>query len=787
MANTAPITEFAQNQASAYAAQPIGHVDSLSGSVSAFRADGLAVELAVGHPVYQGDEIVTATGGAVGLVLADQTAFSMAENGRITLDEMVYDPQSQEGSIGLSIGEGIFTFISGEIAKTDPEAMVIDTPVATIGIRGTQLGVDFADGENLRVVMMEEQGGFVGEAVIRNGHGVQVLNAAHQGTRVAGLNAAPGAVYTVDTEQLLKQFGNSLGYLPDIGDANPYGIEQTAVEGFAEEELAEEALAGDVVEEEILAEEAPLSDESETADSEELAAFDTAAGQPEAEAPTETIKVVATDYATGETVVPVFVPPAASKTVTATVIPTAPPEMRRDEPVVAETVAEPVTTSEPIPEPINTEPIAFDETGTTSEDNALSGQLTATDIDQDALTFSIGPDGAPQHGTITVNSDGSYSYLPDENFSGADSFTYQVSDDRGGVDSATVTLNVTPVADQPTLDVADVSFGTDILPGDDKIKGGKDDDVLYGGGGDDSIDGKAGNDVLYGDSGETGPATLALDITAALIDTDTSESLSVTLSGLPEGASLSAGTEDNGIWSLESDDLEGLSVTLPDGYAGDFQIGVQATATEVGTDETAETAAVINVSYSGAEAGDDILKGGSGDDVLYGEAGSDSLRGGGGEDVLYGGTGSDILKGEGDDDVLYGGAGDDELRGGGGDDVLYGGDDNDTLKGEGGDDVLFGGGGDDLLIGGGGEDTFVFGLQSGSDTITDYHKGESLRFEGNEFSESDLVVTPDGDHAVITFGNQDVEVTVNNLDLAKMSYTVTQEPDAVVVVFDKAE
>ncbi len=777
MANTVPTTDFTQNLAAAYAAQPIGHVDSLSGSVSAFRADGLAVELAVGSPVYQGDEVVTATGGAVGLVLADQTAFSMAENGRITLDEMVYDPQSQEGSIGLSISEGIFTFISGEIAKTDPEAMVIDTPVATIGIRGTQLGVELADGANLRVVMMEEEGGFVGEAVIRNGHGVQVLNAAHQGTRVAGLNAAPGAVYTVDTEQLLKQFGDSLGYLPDIGDANPYGIEQTALEGFAEEELAEEALAGDVVEEEVLAEEAPLSDESETTDSDELAAFETAAGQPEAETPTETIKVVAEDYATDETVAPVVVPPAAGETVTATTIPTAPPEARRDAPVVAETVAQ----------PINTEPVAFDETGTTDEDNALSGQLTATDIDQDALTFSLDPDGAPLHGTITVNSDGSYSYLPDENFSGTDTFTYQVSDGRGGVDSATVTLNVTPVADQPTLDVADVTFGTDILPGDDKIKGGKDDDVLYGGGGDDTIDGKSGDDILYGDSGGTGPATLALDITAALVDTDTSESLSVTLSGLPEGAILSAGTEADGVWSLESDDLEGLSVTLPEGYADDFQIGVQATAAEVGTDETAETAAVINVSYSGAEAGDDVLKGGSGDDVLYGEAGSDLLRGGGGEDVLYGGTGSDTLKGEGGEDVLYGEAGSDLLRGGGGEDELHGGTGDDTLKGEGGDDVLFGEGGDDVLVGGGGEDTFVFGTQSGSDTVTDYHKGEALRFEGNEFSESDLVVTPDGDHAVITFGNQSVEVTVNNMDLAEMSYTVTQEPDAVVIVFNEAE
>ena len=149
MANTAPVTEFLHNQTPAFGMEPIGYVDTLEGSVSVFRADGMSVELEVGHPVFQGDEIMTASDSAVGLVLADQTAFSMAENGRITLDEMVYEPASQEGSIALSVGEGIFTFISGEIAKTDPEAMVIDTPVATIGIRGTQLGVDIADGETL--------------------------------------------------------------------------------------------------------------------------------------------------------------------------------------------------------------------------------------------------------------------------------------------------------------------------------------------------------------------------------------------------------------------------------------------------------------------------------------------------------------------------------------------------------------------------------------------------------------------------------------------------------------
>ena len=122
--------------------EPIGNVVNLSGSVFAVRTDGTRVELKEGDPVYQGDIIESSDDGAVGILLADETTFSMGENGRIVLDEMVYDPATQEGSVKLSALQGVFTFVSGQVAKTDPDAMTLDTPVATISIRGTQVGLD---------------------------------------------------------------------------------------------------------------------------------------------------------------------------------------------------------------------------------------------------------------------------------------------------------------------------------------------------------------------------------------------------------------------------------------------------------------------------------------------------------------------------------------------------------------------------------------------------------------------------------------------------------------------
>ena len=53
---------------------------------------------------------------------------------------MVYDPGEQSGTMSISLLQGAFSFVSGQIAKTDPNAMTLDTPTATIGIRGTAGG-----------------------------------------------------------------------------------------------------------------------------------------------------------------------------------------------------------------------------------------------------------------------------------------------------------------------------------------------------------------------------------------------------------------------------------------------------------------------------------------------------------------------------------------------------------------------------------------------------------------------------------------------------------------------
>jgi VCBS repeat-containing protein len=99
--------------------------------------------------------------------------------------------------------------------------------------------------------------------------------------------------------------------------------------------------------------------------------------------------------------------------------------------------------------PVNDAPVASDVPMTTAEDTALLLDLRnyASDIDSATLTAVI-VDG-PANGTLTANADGTFTYTPNLNFHGADSFTYRVRDEELDSNLATVSLTVTPVNDAP--------------------------------------------------------------------------------------------------------------------------------------------------------------------------------------------------------------------------------------------------------------------------------------------------------------------------------------------------
>jgi VCBS repeat-containing protein len=107
---------------------------------------------------------------------------------------------------------------------------------------------------------------------------------------------------------------------------------------------------------------------------------------------------------------------------------------------------------------VNTPPDVVDDAYTMDEDTTLNGDVTDNDSDLDADPLTISLVGGPAHGLLTLNPDGTFSYAPNLNFFGQDTFTYRASDGYGGQAEGEVTITVNPVNDSP--EAADDSYVT---------------------------------------------------------------------------------------------------------------------------------------------------------------------------------------------------------------------------------------------------------------------------------------------------------------------------------------
>ena len=157
-------SDSAQPAAEAVLAKPIGRVVSASGSVSIEHVNVVVVQASVGQrdrvkagdPVYLGDVVSTGADGRLGVSFTDGTAFTLSSSARMVLNEFVYDPNGKSNSTLFSLTKGTFTFVAGKVAKTGD--MKIDTPVATMGIRGTTPHVEIADDGTVRFSTLIEEG-----------------------------------------------------------------------------------------------------------------------------------------------------------------------------------------------------------------------------------------------------------------------------------------------------------------------------------------------------------------------------------------------------------------------------------------------------------------------------------------------------------------------------------------------------------------------------------------------------------------------------------------------------
>ncbi|MDD5360125.1 MAG: Ig-like domain-containing protein, partial [Sulfurovaceae bacterium] len=438
---------------------------------------------------------------------------------------------------------------------------------------------------------------------------------------------------------------------------------------------------------------------------------------------------------------------------------------------------------------VNDSPVASNDVITVAEDTIYNGILPIyIDEDGDSVTYSLNTNAS--NGAVTINTNGTYTYMPSANYNGVDSFTYTINDGHGGINTYTVSITVTAVNDPLNLIVTpvttiiedSVSEGTVVATSSaSDVDGG---DIIY------SID----DTINYTINTTTGVVTLTL-AGAAIVN-----------SGADLPAFNVTAQSTTGLTSSNTVNvIPPATITLDNGMIN----GTDGDDVINGTD------------------GDDIINGLAGNDIINGLAGNDIIEGGLGDDTLNGGTGIDTVTyenstvgvivnlttttaqntvGEGIDtlsnfeniigsnyndtlignslnNVLEGGLGDDTLNGGTGidtvtyenstvgvivnlttttaqntvgegidtlsnfeniigsnyNDTLIGNSLNNVLEGGLGDDTLNGGAGMDTMSGGAGQDAFVFNVAytiSNQDTVVDFNYNEDKIYLDNSIFKS---------------------------------------------------
>ena len=420
----------------------IGRVEALTGSATVVR-NGVTVTLNVGDTVRRGDVVQTSGDSSVAIVFTDGTTFALNANARMVLDNFVYAAGGTGNSALISLVQGTFSFVAGQVAKTGD--MRVETPVATMGIRGTAVLVEIssADGQTRFSVMLEPDG-TTGSFNLYNkttGALIATVNNSQVGWVVTP--AGPLDVIAQQVQKTPGELQQELGLVQQIftifnnNQQNPFNPDQRGDVPDTKSTTAQGGggSGGPLV----TTQQVPLLD-----------AINSALKNP-AQLP------VALHYdlpgvPTGPN------PPSTgsgggggSQSVTVVVTPN----------------QAPVAVDDPNGAP-GSGNVIMPGAGVPGQDSDPEGSvLTVVQVQRvvngqpQGEPVPVGPQGATitgAFGTLTINPDGSYTFEPNEAFtalaqnqSGADQFRYTISDPFGATASAILTINVTGENDAPVV------------------------------------------------------------------------------------------------------------------------------------------------------------------------------------------------------------------------------------------------------------------------------------------------------------------------------------------------
>lgn len=172
----------------------VGKVTEQTGPAEIVRNKN-SIPSKIGSGVEMNDTIVTAKAKAK-LTFEDNTTVNITEQSKLVVDDFVYDPKKGSGKLAMKVVMGTARYASGQIAKTNPQQVSVNTPTATVAVRGTDFSMTVDElGRSLIMLLpsCDKKSCVTGAISVSNDAGEVFMDQPFQTTIVSSLSTPPSA------------------------------------------------------------------------------------------------------------------------------------------------------------------------------------------------------------------------------------------------------------------------------------------------------------------------------------------------------------------------------------------------------------------------------------------------------------------------------------------------------------------------------------------------------------------------------------------------------------------
>jgi hypothetical protein len=182
----------------------VGKVTEQSGPTEIVR-NKKSIPSVINTGVEMNDTIVTAKAKAK-LTFQDNTTVNITEQSKLVIDDFVYDPNKGTGKLAVKVALGTARYTSGQIAKNNPQSVNVQTPTATVAVRGTDFSMTVDElGRSLIMLLpscdKDKKKCVTGAIIVKNDAGEVFMDEAYQTTLVISTSILPSAPVIVNIDQ----------------------------------------------------------------------------------------------------------------------------------------------------------------------------------------------------------------------------------------------------------------------------------------------------------------------------------------------------------------------------------------------------------------------------------------------------------------------------------------------------------------------------------------------------------------------------------------------------------